>query len=232
VDIGVEPGDLAARFALAGARPFLRYSAGIWPGGEALSGGAATAAALAALEADLEAAPRLGAALCAIGECGLDYHYGEDPAAQARLFSAQIALARRTGLPLIVHSREAFADTLSILGAEAGGLKVVIHCFGYGPAEVEAFLSEGFFVSFAGNLTYKKSEALREALKLVPAESLLLETDSPYMNPEPRRGKPCSPAEIARTYECAADLRGVSVEVLAGTVSANARLLFGPAISC
>jgi TatD DNase family protein len=104
---------------------------------------------------------------------------------------------------------------------------VVIHCFGYGPEEARAFLELGCWISFAGNLTYKGSEALRAALALVPDERLLLETDAPYMNPMPKRGKPSSPADIARTYALAAELRGVAVEDLAETVSRNAHRLFG-----
>lgn len=237
VDIGTEAGDFAARLALLGRHEFLRYSLGVWPGRDALAG---PAASLASLEASLAAA---GGDAAAIGECGLDYHHMEGSReAQLALFEGQVALAVRQGLPLIVHSREAFEDTFAVVsrlrdggyrgagGSEAGADRpdppVVIHCFGYGPEEAAGFLGLGCYVSFAGNVTYKKADALREALMLVPRDRLLLETDSPYMNPEPLRGRPCSPQDIARTYAFAATLRGEEEASLAAAVTANARLLF------
>jgi TatD DNase family protein len=221
VDVGVEADDFSGRLANIGRHPFLRYSLGVWPGKEALED---PAASLATLAHSLEVA---GPDAAALGECGLDYHHEEGShQAQAKLFEGQISLAVQHRLPLIVHSREAFADTRDILASAGSSIPVIIHCFGYGPAEVEDFLASGYFVSFAGNLTYKKSEALREALALMPAERLLLETDSPYMNPEPRRGKPGSPLDIGRTYEFAARLRGESPEFLAATVLSNAMRLF------
>jgi len=142
--------------------------------------------------------------------------------AQAQLFESQLALASRLGLPMIVHSRDAASDTLSILRSSRLASPVLIHCFGYGPEEARAFLDLGCYISFAGNLTYKKSDALCEACVIVPADRLLLETDSPYMNPMPRRGEPCSPKDVERTYTFASRLRGVQAEDLAETVSANA----------
>jgi len=229
LDAGTDPGDLGARVELmAPARrsAFLRLSAGVWPSAENL---ASPVASLAALESAVDAARRGGVEIAAIGEGGLDYHHMEGSrAAQVELFEGQLELASRLGLPMIVHSREAFADTLAIVaGAARAGLRVLIHCFGYGSAEARAFLDSGCFVSFAGNLTYKGADALREACAAVPADRLLLETDAPYMNPMPRRGRPGSPLDVCRTYEAAAALRGAGVEELAETVSLNARTLFG-----
>ncbi len=234
VDVGTEPGDLAARIELLrplGRSGFLRLTAGIWPSAESLADPEASAAALEASIADARAA---GVRVAAIGEGGLDYHHMNAPAeAQARLFRAQLELAARLGLPMIVHSREAFEDTIAIISAARPGKAaldaspVIIHCFGYGPAEARAFLDAGYLLSFAGNLTYKGAEGLREACAGVPADRLLLETDSPYMNPMPRRGRPSSPLDVSRTYEAAAALRGASVEALAESVSRNARALFG-----
>lgn len=234
VDIGTEPDDLDARAALLGgaARPsFLRLTAGVWPSAERL---ASCAASLSALEAAVAAAGRAGLRVAAIGEGGLDYHHMNGPReAQAELFEGQLGLARRLGLPMIVHSREAFADTLDALKSAAPGrgrpdsAAVIIHCFGYGPDEARAFLDAGCFLSFAGNLTYKGASALREACALVPPDRLLLETDAPYMNPMPLRGRPSSPRDVERTYAAAAALRGASVEELAQSVSRNARKLFG-----
>jgi TatD DNase family protein len=222
VDIGVEPADFQARFGLTGERPFLRHALGVWPGHPWVDD---VPAALAGLEKSLEAA---GPRASAIGECGLDYHYEEESAAAQRaLFEGQIGMAARRGLPLVVHSREAFADTLAILRSAGKLPRTVIHCFGYGAAEAEAFLALGCAISFAGNVTFRKSEGLNAALRLVPEERLLLETDSPYMNPMPRRGKPSSSADIERTYDYAAAARGVDAERLARTVSRNARDIFG-----
>ncbi len=222
VDIGVEAGDFSRRLALLGRHPFLRFSLGLWPGEPAL---ADPHAALASLARDLELA---GPDAAAIGECGLDYRHMEAAASvQALLFEGQVALAREGNLPLVVHSREAFADTLAILEGGAGSMPVIIHCFGYGPSEARAFLDRGYFLSFAGNLSYKKAQDLREAIVLVPRERLLLETDAPYMNPEPRRGKPSTPADIGRTYALAAELRHEPIEDLSQSISENARRIFG-----
>jgi TatD DNase family protein len=231
LDIGTEPNDLAARIGLLGPgamgrSAFLRLSAGIWPSAENL---ASPAASLAALEAAVEAASRSGIRVAAIGEGGLDYHHMEgSKEAQAELFAGQLALASRLGLPMIVHSRDAAGDTRALI--ETAGARpsspVIIHCFGYGSDEARDFLALGCWVSFAGNLTYKGSDAQRAACALIPADRFLLETDSPYMNPMPRRGKSSTPRDVERTYALAAEIRGVAVEDLAETVSRNARLLF------
>jgi TatD DNase family protein len=235
LDPGTEPGDLPGRVALLGPAArgsFLRLAAGIWPSAENL---AFPATSLAALETSIGEAARAGLRVTAIGEGGLDYHHMEGSGeAQAELFAGQLALAFKLSLPMIVHSRDAAADTLALVERAladsrggGGGASVVIHCFGYGPDEARAFLDLGCLISFAGNLSYKGSEALRAALALVPDDKLLLETDAPYMNPLPRRGKPSNPADVERTYALAAELRGVAVEALAETVSRNARSLFG-----
>jgi len=148
-------------------------------------------------------------------------------AAQAALFSAQIELAVRYGKPLIVHSRDAHRDTLAIVKPAASRIPVVIHCFGYDEAAALEYVAAGCYVSFAGNLSYKKSGALRAACAAVPAGRLLLETDSPYMCPEPRRGKDATPLDIGRTYALAAELRGVGLDALADTIARNASILFG-----
>jgi Mg-dependent DNase len=254
LDPGTEPDDLGGRIRLfaslrqkppsqAGAREaflrlaprkaFLRLAGGVWPSAKNL---ADPERSLATLEAAIAAAGSAGIRVSAIGEGGLDYHHMEGSReAQLRLFEGQLRLASKLGLPMIVHSRDAAADTISLIASlraslrasEKGAIPVLIHCFGYGPAEALSFLSLGCYLSFAGNLTYKKSDALREACALVPEERLLLETDAPYMNPMPRRGAPSSPRDVERTYACAAGIRGVSVEALSETVSHNARALFG-----
>jgi TatD DNase family protein len=232
LDVGTEPLDLRARAALldlgdraiSGAS-FLRLSAGIWPSAENL---ASPRSGLSALEAAIVEAGRSGRSIAAIGEGGLDYHHMEGgAAAQGELFAGQLSLASRLGLPMIVHSRDAAEATLSLIKEAKASSPVIIHCFGYGSGEARAFLDLGCHLSFAGNLTYKGSEGLRAACAIVPEGKLLLETDSPYMNPLPRRGKPASPRDIERTYAFAAELRGVEVADLAETVSRNAHTLFG-----
>lgn len=223
LDIGVAGGDLTRRRELvaeaARARRRalndlpVRWAAGIWPGKEAL---AAPQRALDALDLDLETG------VDALGECGLDYHHMDAPERdQIALFSAQAERAQVLGLPLIVHSRDAFSDTIRVVAPLAFRIPVIIHCFGYGPAEAEAFVRAGCFVSFAGNITYKKSDALRSALARVPLDRLLLETDAPYMNPMPRRGSPSSPLDIERTYQFAATILETDSSALCRSVAAN-----------
>ncbi len=219
VDIGVNPGDLAPRLERLGRYPFVKLSAGLWPGRESLE---RPGEALAMLREDLRS-PRCRA----LGECGLDYHHMEAPREdQIKLFKAQASMAAELGLPLIVHSRDAFEDTLAVVSGAASSVPVIIHCFGYGAREAEEFLEAGCLLSFAGNLTYKKSDGLRSALVLTPLNKLLMETDSPYMNPMPHRGKDATPLDIGRTIELAARLREISVEELSAAAQANAFRIF------
>lgn len=164
-----------------------------------------------------------------IGETGLDYFYEHSPReAQQRSFRAHIAAARESGLPLIVHARDADADTVTILQEEhaRGPFPGVIHCFTAGPALAEAALGIGFSISLAGVLTFKKAEELRETVRRVPLERLLVETDSPYLAPVPKRGKRNEPAYVVHTAEALADLKGVSAAALAEATTANFFRLF------
>lgn len=229
LDPGVEPGDLGPRLELLGGPrglpPFIRLAAGIWPSPESL---ASPKDSLRSLEAAIAEAASRGIRVAAIGEGGLDYHHMDGPAeAQAALFEGQLSLAARMRVPMIVHSRDAAADTLALIEGARILSPVIIHCFSYGGDEARAFLDLGCWLSFAGNLSYKGSEALRTACALVPQERLLLETDSPYMNPVPRRGKSATPLDVERTYSLVAELRGIGVPELAETVSRNAHMLFG-----
>jgi TatD DNase family protein len=163
----------------------------------------------------------------AIGESGLDfYREGAPPADQARAFAAQIALARQTAKPLIIHCRAADAEVLDQLAAEASGVSVVIHCFSM-PHKLEECLRRGYIISFAGNVTYKSATELAEAAKLVPDERLLVETDAPYLSPQAVRGKRNRPAFVMHTAEFLAKVRGVSVQRLGEIVEANSSRLFG-----
>ena len=175
-------------------------------------------------------------AVRAIGETGLDYY--RDRASeedQTRAFEAQIGVARRTGLPLVIHVRDssgpgagrAVADCYELLAAEAAGIEVILHCFSATPERAEEAAERGWHVSFAGNVTYPKSEELRTAAALIPDRLLLVETDSPFLAPQVVRGKPNSPANVTHTAEVVAAARGIGYERLDAIVSENAARLFG-----
>jgi TatD DNase family protein len=222
LDIGTACDDLAGRIAEFSRYPAVRFAAGIWPYPEAV---ADRVNAAATLEAQIRAAPP--DLTVAVGECGLDHHQEQpDKAGERELFEAHIALAAKFDLPLIVHSRDAPAETIAIL-RDHPGIRGIIHCYSYGVEEARVFLDLGYHISFAGNLTYKKSDNLCETLRFVPDDRLLLETDSPFLAPQSQRGKPCHPGLIAETYTVAADLRGLSIEMLKNLIAANAdSLLF------
>ena len=170
----------------------------------------------------------------ALGEIGLDYHYDNSPReAQREVFARQLRLARAEGLPVIIHSREADEETAEILTRELAGSGTVgvLHCFGGGPALAEVALGLGFYVSFAGNVTFKKAETLREVAAGVPLGRLLVETDCPYLAPVPQRGRRNEPAFVVETARFLAGLRGVSHEELGRVTSENFSRLFGVELS-
>jgi len=164
-----------------------------------------------------------------IGETGLDYFYEHSPrSAQQTSFRAHIAAARQTGLPLIVHARDADAETIEILRAEhaKGVFPCVIHCFTAGPDLARVALDLGFSISLAGIITFKKAEELRETVRKLPLDRLLVETDSPYLTPAPHRGKRNEPCYVVHTAAALADLMGVSAEELAARSTENFLGLF------
>lgn len=166
----------------------------------------------------------------AVGEIGLDYHYDNSPRdVQREVFARQLRLARTEGLPVIIHSREADEETLEILRAEYAGSEHggVMHCFGGGPALAEGALALGFYISFAGNVTFKKAEALREVALTVPPDRLLVETDCPYLAPVPLRGRRNEPAYVVETARFLAELRGVGPEEFGRATAENFTRLFG-----
>ncbi|HEV3035258.1 MAG TPA: TatD family hydrolase [Solirubrobacteraceae bacterium] len=163
----------------------------------------------------------------AIGESGLDFYRDTAPRAdQERAFAAQIALARETGKPLVIHSRAADEATLQQLAAEADGVSVVMHCFSM-PERLEECARRGYAISFAGNVTYKSATDLADAARRAPEELLLVETDAPYLTPQPVRKQRNRPAFVAHTAAFVAELRGVSVEQLDAAVTRNAARVFG-----
>jgi TatD DNase family protein len=164
-----------------------------------------------------------------IGETGLDYYYDHsDRERQQKSFRSHIAACRETGLPLIVHTRDAEEDTLAIMRDEMGkgAYSGVIHCFTASGAFADAAMELGFYISISGIVTFKSAKDLQETAARLPLDRLLVETDSPFLAPVPHRGKPCEPAFVADTARFLADLRGESVEHLAAATSANFLRLF------
>nr|WP_218952918.1 TatD family hydrolase [Pseudomonas sp. BMW13] len=163
----------------------------------------------------------------AIGETGLDYHYEPESAGlQQASFRLHLEAARITGKPVIVHTREARADTLALLREAALPQAGVLHCFTEDWEMARAALDIGFYISLSGIVTFRNAEALREVARQVPADRLLVETDSPYLAPVPHRGKPNLPQYVREVAEYLAVLRGVSYETLAEQTSSNFKRLF------
>ncbi|MBI3490901.1 MAG: TatD family hydrolase [Acidobacteria bacterium] len=166
----------------------------------------------------------------AVGEIGLDYHYDFSPRdVQRAVFHAQVRLAREQKLPIVVHTREADLDTLAILKAAGEGeVRGVLHCFTGTQALADAALDAGFYISFAGIITFPRAGALREVAQRVPRDRILAETDSPFLAPVPRRGTRNEPAWVAHVVEALAVLQGVAPSVMAERTAANFHALFGP----
>jgi TatD DNase family protein len=169
----------------------------------------------------------------AIGETGLDYYRDSSPReAQREAFAGQIAIARGTGLPLVIHLRDqpgttdALDDAFATLSAEAAGVTVILHCCSVSPDRIGEAIERGWYCSFAGNVTYPKSDDLRETAVLVPDELLLAETDSPFLAPQSVRGKPNQPANVVEVGELLASERGGSYAELETMVEANAERVF------
>ena len=164
-----------------------------------------------------------------IGETGLDFYYDSSPRdAQETNFRTHIAAARETGLPLIVHTRDADARTVEILSEEyeKGPFPGIIHCFTAGPELAESVIKLGFYISLSGIITFRNAEELRETIKRLPLERILVETDSPFLAPIPKRGKRNEPSFVVHTAERAAELFGIGPEDLARTTTANFFRLF------
>jgi TatD DNase family protein len=245
-----------------GVPEFIHFSVGLWPDGEVIAERADALKALEGdVKLMLDLARRragLGAAAyAALGECGLD-RYWNGPAAAARiaesavsvasasddgpgttdiageeeLFGLQLEIARRYGLPAIIHSRDAFDATLGCI-KNSGFDRGVIHCFSYGMNEARAFLDRGWYLSFPGNITWPKKiddrDRVRSLIRYVPRDRLLLETDSPYLTPAPHRGKTNTPYLVRHVYARAAECLDINEGALAEIVFANARELFSRA---
>lgn len=163
----------------------------------------------------------------AIGETGLDYYRDHASRSdQKRAFAQQLELAARTGLPVVIHNRAADADTFAMLAKRAHELCVVMHCFS-APDRLDECVKNGYYCSFAGNVTFPKARELQAACARVPDQLLLVETDSPYLAPQPVRGRPNEPKHVVDTAAFVADLRGVSYAQLEAVVEQNAAAVFG-----
>ena len=232
IAIGTEPGDWMLHREIARARPgVVYYTAGLHPC--CVEGDwARKVAQLGDFWAEGAGALRP----VALGEAGLDrFHLSKDPAEAATVFewqreafAAQLSLAARLGCPIVIHSREAFAECVALI--DASGVdwnKVIFHCFSEGAAEMGELARRGGHASFTGILTYKKADAVRAAAVAQGLARCQIETDAPYLAPMPHRGKTNEPAFLRHTAEYAAELFGVSYEVLAATTTANARAFFG-----
>jgi TatD DNase family protein len=210
----------SCRAALAAAEDFPQVYAAVGRHPNAAAG--FDDADLAELEA-LVAHPKC----VAVGETGLDfYREGAPRADQERAFRAQIELARSVGKPLVIHTRAASDDTLAILGSEAEGVRVILHCFSMPERIEECLAHEDWWISFAGNVTYPKASDLRVAAVRVPAERLLVETDAPYLAPQVVRGKPNQPAYVADTARAVAVERRLAYESFEAAVEAAASEAF------
>ncbi len=164
----------------------------------------------------------------ALGEIGLDYHYNfSPPERQREVFRQQLEVAREAAKPIVIHTREAWDDTWSILDQYwvPSGLPGIMHCFSGGPEEAARAIAMGFYLSFAGVVTYPKATAIQEAAKQAPIDRILVETDAPYLAPVPRRGKRNEPAFVVHTARKIAELRGEASESIAAATTRNWRRL-------
>lgn len=237
---GISDSSLAAK-----ARDFMYFSAGIWPDVDAIHDREnqmkklreSIKTAAAAQDQDT-----LHRKIVAVGECGIDHHWnpsGEDGRCESdfdtatytgerELFEAHLELARELKLPVIVHSRDGFEDTLDCL-KNVSYDNGIIHCYSYGIEEARAFLDRGWYIAFGGAVTYNKKaklEAIKELLRFVPEDRFLCETDAPYLAPVPLRGTVNTPVNIEHVYNFIAEVRGLSPEALSNLVDENIRQLF------
>lgn len=217
VTIASNATDAAAALELADRHADIWATAGIHPH-EATS-----AAADFERVRELVTRPRV----VAIGETGLDYHYDNSPRdVQRQAFDRHLTLAAETGLPVVVHSREAEADTAAALTAAGPGVRGVLHCFTAGDALLDTALALGWYISFAGFVTFRRFDGA-DRLRRVPEDRLLLETDGPYLAPVPNRGKRNEPAWITHTCAAVAAFRGLDAERLGAATERNARRFYG-----
>ena len=222
VALVVDPGDSGITseraVALAQAHDFV-YAAVGWHPEEADSW---TDSSLAHIRA-LAAQPKV----CAIGEIGLDYYWDNEPReVQKKWFIRQLELAGELDLPVLIHSREAAADTMEIMKEHAKGLSGVIHCYSYSKEMAQEYIKMGFYIGVGGVVTFKNAKKLKEVVENIPLTSIVLETDCPYMAPEPNRGKRNNSAYIRYVAEKIAELKGITYEEVVEKKKKNAREMY------
>lgn len=219
--IGTRLTKLAPIIALAEAHPQVWFTAGVHPHEALAEEGSCSVESLV----ELASHPKLAG----FGETGLDFYYDHSPRdAQERSFRIHCAAARQAGLPIVVHTRDADADTRRVLAEECakGTLTGLIHCFSSGQELADFALEIGFYISFSGILTFKKAEALQEVAKSVPLDRIVIETDSPYLAPMPFRGKRNQPAYVARVAAKLAEIKDISLAEVEAATTANFHRLF------
>jgi TatD DNase family protein len=217
VTVASDPADARRAIDLAAASPGVWATAGLHPHESA----AFSLELLAELE-DLAVRPEV----VAIGETGLDYHYDNSPREEQRhAFRCQLQLAERTGLPVVVHSRDADEETAALISEFSGRVRGVLHCFTGGHELLTVGLDAGWFVSFSGIVTFKRYDGA-EAVRRVPADRLLIETDSPYLSPVPQRGRRNEPSHLIHTCRRVADIRGDGLEITAEITRDNAMIFY------
>ncbi len=224
VGTGNGPPDLEAALRLAQKYPFIYATVGVHPN----DAGKVTTEEESNTFADLErltSHPKIKA----VGEIGLDYHWGVPKETQLPVFVRQLEIAAAARMPIVIHTRDAFDDTLQVLKQHwvSTGLPCVMHCFTGNVSQAEQCLDLGFYLAFGGVSTFPKAAEVRQSARIVPVDRLLLETDAPYLAPIPFRGKRNEPSYVAHTARVIAEARGVDPEELAGQTSANFFKLFG-----
>lgn len=163
-----------------------------------------------------------------IGETGLDYHYDNSPRdEQRRAFAEQIALARRAGKPLVIHTRDAWEDVFAILEAGGPPERMVFHCWSGSPESARRAVGLGAWLSFSGTVTFRNAPRLRAAAEATPLDRIVVETDAPFLTPHPHRGKPNEPAYLPLVVDTVAEAKGLTPEEVAAATTANAERLFG-----
>ena len=248
LDIGTRAGDLEGRIqavekCIAGlgnpeleqkARSFMYYTAGIWPDVDSIKD--------RQNQMQILRDSITPGSIIAVGECGLDHHWNPSGAdgrseddfdeqlyrGERELFESQIELARELKLPVIVHSRDAFEDTLAGI-KNTGYDNGIIHCYSYGIDEARAFLDRGWYIALGGGITYTKKsklEQMQELIRFIPSDRLLTETDAPYLAPVPFRGQPNTPVLVEHVFNFIAQTRGISVDELNALVDKNINTLF------
>jgi TatD DNase family protein len=220
IGTGDGPPDLECGIRVADLYPFIYATVGVHPNDAEKS----DAGVIDKLR-ELVGHPKVKA----VGEIGLDYHWGVPKELQLPLFRAQLELAADTRMPVVIHTRDAWADTLDVLRTRWAptGLPCVMHCFTGNPEQARECLELGFLLSFGGVSTFPKAAEVREAARITPSDRLLIETDSPYLAPVPHRGKRNEPAFVVHTAKVIAEVRGMPVSELAAVTTANFERTFG-----